>query len=153
MNENRDNKGMPNGKKAVKCTPVDWDSYKIKKEEGQPLTLTLTENPDIAREVGKIKKKGQTLVGFAAETDHVLKNAADKLKKKNLDMIIANDVTLPGAGFNVDTNIATLITAKGKEEQPIQTKRQLAETILANSTGANRFPGELWSSRKEMLTS
>ena len=103
---------------------------KIKKEAGQPLTLTLTENPDIAYEVGKIKQKGQTLVGFAAETDHVLKNAASKLKKKNLDMIVANDVTMPGAGFNVDTNIATLITSRGQEEQPIQTKRQLAETIL-----------------------
>ncbi len=103
---------------------------KIKKTEGQPLTLTLAENPDIAKEVGKIKKKGQTLVGFAAETDHVQKNAVSKLKKKNLDMIVANDVTVPGAGFNVDTNIATLITAQGSEEQPMQTKRQLAEVIL-----------------------
>ena len=103
---------------------------KIKKTEGHPLTLTLAENPDIAKEVGKIKKKGQTLVGFAAETDHVQKNAVSKLKKKNLDMIVANDVTVPGAGFNVDTNIATLITAQGSEEQPMQTKRQLAEVIL-----------------------
>ena len=103
---------------------------KIKKTEGQPLTLTLAENPDIAKEVGKIKKKGQTLVGFAAETDHVQKNAVSKLKKKNLDMIVANDVTVPGAGFNVDTNIATLITEKGSEDQPMQTKRQLAEVIL-----------------------
>ncbi len=103
---------------------------KIKKQAGQALTLTLTENPDIACEVGKIKQKGQTLVGFAAETDQVLKNAVSKLKKKNLDMIVANDVTMPGAGFNVDTNIATLITSRGQEEQPIQTKRQLAETIL-----------------------
>ena len=103
---------------------------KIKKTEGQPLTLTLAENPDIAKEVGKIKKKGQTLVGFAAETDHVQKNAVSKLKKKNLDMIVANDVTVPGAGFNVDTNIATLITQQGSEEQPMQTKRQLAEVIL-----------------------
>lgn len=103
---------------------------KIKKTEGQALTLTLAENPDIAKEVGKIKKKGQTLVGFAAETDHVQKNAVSKLKKKNLDMIVANDVTVPGAGFNVDTNIATLITAQGSEEQPMQTKRQLAEVIL-----------------------
>ena len=103
---------------------------KIKKTEGESLTLTLAENPDIAKEVGKIKKKGQTLVGFAAETDHVQKNAVSKLKKKNLDMIVANDVTVPGAGFNVDTNIATLITAQGSEEQPMQTKRQLAEVIL-----------------------
>ena len=103
---------------------------KIKKAEGEALTLTLTENPDVAKAVGSIKKKGQTLVGFAAETDNVKKNAAEKLKKKNLDMIVANDVTMPGAGFNVDTNIAALITKKGVEELPLQTKRQLADVIL-----------------------
>ena len=103
---------------------------KIKKAEGQPLTVTLTENPDIARAVGEIRKDGQTIVGFAAETDHVLKNAVSKLNKKKLDMIVANDVTQPGAGFNVDTNIATLITADRTEELPLQTKRQLADAIL-----------------------
>ena len=103
---------------------------KIKKEIGRPLTLTLTENPDIAKAVGEIRKKNQTLVGFAAETDHVMKNAAEKLKKKNLDMIVANDVTVPGAGFNTDTNIATLITAEGTEDLPLQTKREMADTIL-----------------------
>ena len=103
---------------------------KIKKAEGESLTLTLKENPDVAKAVGAIKKKGQTLVGFAAETDNVRKNAAEKLKKKNLDMIVANDVTLPGAGFNVDTNIAALITKDGTEEQPLQTKRELAGKIL-----------------------
>ena len=103
---------------------------KIKKEKGRPLTLTLTENPDIAKAVGEIRKKNQTLVGFAAETDHVMKNAAEKLKKKNLDMIVANDVTVPGAGFNTDTNIATLITAEVTEDLPLQTKREMADTIL-----------------------
>jgi phosphopantothenoylcysteine decarboxylase/phosphopantothenate--cysteine ligase len=103
---------------------------KIKKAGGQPLTLSLTENPDIAMAVGKIRREGQTLVGFAAETDHVQKNAVSKLKKKNLDMIVANDVTVPGAGFNVDTNIATLITKEGSDAQPLQTKRQLADVIL-----------------------
>ena len=103
---------------------------KIKKEKGRPLTLTLTENPDIAKAVGEIRKKNQTLVGFAAETDHVMKNASEKLKKKNLDMIVANDVTVPGAGFNTDTNIATLITAEGTEDLPLQTKREMADTIL-----------------------
>jgi len=103
---------------------------KIKKEDGQPLTLTLAENPDVAKAVGEIKRKGQTLVGFAAETDNVQKNAVSKLKKKHLDMIVANDVTAPGAGFNVDTNIATLITADGTEAMPLQSKRQLADAIL-----------------------
>ena len=103
---------------------------KIKKAEGEALTLTLTENPDVAKAVGTKKKKGQTLVGFAAETDNVKKNAVDKLKKKNLDMIVANDVTMPGAGFNVDTNIAALITKDGVEEEPLMTKRELADKIL-----------------------
>ena len=108
----------------------EQSSTKIKKEAGKGLTLTMTENPDVSKAVGEIKKEGQTLVGFAAETDHLLDNAQAKLKKKNLDMIVANDVTKPGAGFNVDTNIATLITKNGMEEQPMQTKRQLADVIL-----------------------
>lgn len=103
---------------------------KLKKEKGQPLVLTLTENPDIARAVGERKQPGQTLVGFAAETDHVREHAAEKLKKKNLDLIVANDVTQPGAGFNTDTNIAALITEDGIEEQPLQSKRRLADAIL-----------------------
>ena len=103
---------------------------KIKKGKGRELVVTLSENPDIARAVGEKKKNGQTLVGFAAETDHVRENAVSKLGKKNLDMIVANDVTAPGAGFNVDTNIATLITGSGEEELPLQSKRQLADVIL-----------------------
>ena len=109
---------------------AEQKTSKIKKADDTGLTLTMVENPDIARAVGEIKKKGQTLVGFAAETDHVLQNAEEKLKKKNLDMIVANDVTAPGAGFNVDTNIATLITRDGQEAQPMMTKRQLADVIL-----------------------
>ena len=105
-------------------------STKIKKEKGKPLTITMIENPDIAQAIGERKKEGQTFVGFAAETDHVKENAAEKLKKKHLDMIVANDVTAPGAGFNVDTNIATLITNEGEEEQPLQSKRALADIIL-----------------------
>ena len=73
---------------------------------------------------------GQILVGFAAETDHVTEHARGKLKKKNLDLIVANDVTRPGAGFGVDTNIASLITAEGIEDRPLQSKRALAEDIL-----------------------
>ena len=110
--------------------PAEQKKKKIKKASGENLILELTENPDIARAIGEKKKPGQTLVGFAAETDNVQKNAKNKLTKKNLEMIVANDVTKPGAGFNVDTNIAALITADGIEEQPLQTKRQLAEKIL-----------------------
>jgi len=110
--------------------PAEQKDRKIKKEKGKNLILELTENPDIARAVGEQKRAGQTLVGFAAETDHVQQNAQKKLAAKNLDMIVANDVTKPGAGFNTDTNIAALITADRIIEEPLQTKRQLAEKIL-----------------------
>lgn len=103
---------------------------KLKKQSGQPLIVELTENPDVAAEVGRRKKPGQTLVGFAAETEKVTEHAMIKLDKKNLDMIVANDVTQPGAGFNVDTNIATLITRNGLLECPLQTKDALAGQIL-----------------------
>ena len=67
---------------------------------------------------------------FAAETDDVIKHAKEKLTAKKLDMIVANDVTRPGAGFNTDTNIASLITQKGTREFPLMSKRQLADVIL-----------------------
>jgi len=103
---------------------------KWKKQGEGRLTVSLVENPDIAQAVGEQKKPGQTLVGFAAETDHLAEHAAEKIRKKNLDMIVANDVTRKGAGFNVDTNIATLFTRYEALERPLQSKRQLAEDIL-----------------------
>ncbi len=109
---------------------AETQSLKMKKKNGEELLLRLVENPDIARAVGEMKKPGQTLVGFAAETDHLLENARKKLGKKRLDLVVANDVTRPGAGFNVDTNIATLVTADSARECPLQSKRALAEQIL-----------------------
>lgn len=103
---------------------------KHKKQAGQPLVLELVENPDVAAAVGQMKRPGQTLVGFAAETQDLHANAQKKLEKKNLDLIVANDVSQPGAGFNVDTNIATLITRQGITEYPMKTKRALADDIL-----------------------
>jgi len=110
--------------------PARKAAQKIKKKDGAALTLELTENPDVARAVGEIKKPGQILVGFAAETNRVTENAREKLAKKNLDMIVANDVTREGAGFNTDTNIAALITREGIQECPLQSKRELADVIL-----------------------
>lgn len=101
-----------------------------KAHDGQPFLVELVENPDIAAAVGAAKRPGQTLVGFAAETENLLQNARRKLTAKNLDLIVANDVSQPGAGFNVDTNIATLITADGATECPLRTKKALAEDIL-----------------------
>lgn len=117
------------------AAPADYrfanpSQQKMKKEAGKPLVFELVENPDIAAAVGQAKQPGQVLVGFAAETENLLENARRKLDKKNLDMIVANDVTRPGAGFNVDTNIATLITHSDVVECPLQSKAAMAETIL-----------------------
>lgn len=103
---------------------------KLKKQDGQPFVLTLVENPDVAKAVGEQKKPGQILVGFAAETEHLLENAQKKLDKKHLDMIVANDVTQTGAGFGVDTNIVTLVTHQGMESLPLLSKAEVADRIL-----------------------
>lgn len=103
---------------------------KIKKQSGEPFTLTLVENPDIAKAVGQRKQQGQILVGFAAETQNVLTNAQSKLAKKNLDLIVANDVTAEGAGFGVDTNIVTFVSKEGSTPLPKMSKREVADRIL-----------------------
>ena len=103
---------------------------KIKKEENSSLILELVKNPDILLEVGK-KKNNKFLVGFAAETEDLVKNAQRKLKEKNCDLIVANDVTLDGAGFDSDTNIVKLIDRKGRiEELPKLSKEEVAEKIF-----------------------
>ena len=117
------------------AAPADYrfavrHDQKLKKQDGMPFMVELVENPDIAAAVGSAKRPGQVLVGFAAETEHLMENAAKKLQKKNLDMIVANDVSKPGAGFNVDTNIATLLTRQGATECPLQSKAALAQEIL-----------------------
>ena len=102
---------------------------KIKKSE-ETLTLILEKNPDILMELGKRKKQNQFLVGFAAETQHLVEYAKSKLEKKNLDLIIANDITAKGAGFNSDTNIVKLLDKTGAvEELPIMTKEELAKVL------------------------
>ena len=102
---------------------------KIKKT-GDTLTINLVRNPDILFELGQ-KKKQQLLIGFAAETEDLMTHAQEKLTKKNLDMIVANDVTLPGAGFNIDTNIVKIIHKNGDiEELPQLSKQQIAEILI-----------------------
>lgn len=111
-------------------TPETVADQKIKKQGNEPLVIRLTQTPDVAAAVGKTKKEGQTLVGFAAETNDVLQNAQKKLAKKNLDLIVANDVTAPGAGFDVDTNIVTFVTQDGLEKLPKMKKAEVADTLL-----------------------
>lgn len=105
----------------------NYSSHKIKSSE---LTLQLEKNPDIAAAVGAVKGD-RKLVIFSAETDDLIANATVKLKKKNADMVIANDVTVEGAGFNVDTNIVTIIDKNGKSyEYGKMLKSELADIIL-----------------------
>ena len=109
--------------------PKTTQTQKIKKVEGD-LTLELTRNPDILFEVGKVKTH-QVLIGFAAETEHVIEHATAKLRKKNLDMIVANDVTVAGAGFGSDTNVVTFITSDGDQTAFDQMeKSEVAKAIL-----------------------
>lgn len=102
---------------------------KIKKTT-DALTLDLVKNPDILAELGSVKGD-RILVGFAAETESLQENAAKKLAEKNLDMVVANDVSQSGAGFNVDTNIARLLYRDGStEDLPLMGKSALADVIL-----------------------
>jgi phosphopantothenoylcysteine decarboxylase/phosphopantothenate--cysteine ligase len=102
---------------------------KIKKKSG-PLTLILERNPDILAEIGK-KKEGRILIGFAMESEDLVENAKAKLLKKNLDLIVANDVKQSGAGFQTDTNIVKILDrAGGIEELPLMDKMEVAGRIL-----------------------
>jgi phosphopantothenoylcysteine decarboxylase/phosphopantothenate--cysteine ligase len=104
---------------------------KIKKKGDDSLVmLELEKNPDIIGELGKIKEQ-RVLIGFAAETENVFDHAAEKLKKKNLDIIIANDVAKPGIGFGSDNNEVTIIEAAGSAKQvPLLSKEEIAHIIL-----------------------
>ena len=109
--------------------PKEYSSRKIKKSD-EDLVIRLDRNKDIAYEIGKVKKD-KILVGFAAETNDLIENATKKVKKKNLDFIVANDLTKEGAGFGVDTNIVKIIDKEGTIiEYPIMTKDEVANVIL-----------------------
>ena len=110
--------------------PVTEAMNKIKKEDCETLTINLELNPDILMGLGK-KKTHQFLVGFAAETNDVLNYGKRKVEKKNLDMLVANDVAMDGAGFNVSTNIASIIYKDLRVEQyPKMSKNDLGKIIV-----------------------
>lgn len=113
-------------------TPVSCEDKKIKRE-ADSLTLNLTPTKDIASAIGKLKTENQKLCGFALETHDALKHAQEKLIRKKLDMIVMNCLQDPGAGFQVDTNKVTIITADKVEALPLQNKNSVAKEIL------NRF--------------
>lgn len=106
---------------------------KLKKtdEANQNLVIELVGTPDILKEIGKKKQENQIMVGFAAETENLLQNARKKLESKNLDFIVANDVTMEGAGFATDTNIVTFINRTGEVVSlPKMQKNRVAAAIL-----------------------
>ncbi|MBQ5600672.1 MAG: bifunctional phosphopantothenoylcysteine decarboxylase/phosphopantothenate--cysteine ligase CoaBC [Phascolarctobacterium sp.] len=107
--------------------PRDVADQKIKKKTDDALTVVMDKNPDIMKELGA-RKAHQILVGFAAETQNLLDNAREKIVKKNLDMIVANDVTAAGAGFNSDTNIVKFLFPNGE----VRSLEQMAKTQVAN---------------------
>jgi phosphopantothenoylcysteine decarboxylase/phosphopantothenate--cysteine ligase len=113
-------------------SPVESAAEKIAKSS-EPLTLTLQRTPDILADLGRASARRGTplvLVGFAAETGDLLTKAREKRARKNVDLMVANDVTAPGAGFDVDTNAVTIIGADGEEALPVQSKARVADAIL-----------------------
>lgn len=108
---------------------VDKKSNKIKKSQNS-MTLELTKTRDILKEIGN-SKNGTFVVGFAAESENISENSEKKLKNKNLDLIVANDIKQKGAGFGVDTNIVSIISKNGEKfDLPLMAKEELGHEIL-----------------------
>jgi phosphopantothenoylcysteine decarboxylase/phosphopantothenate--cysteine ligase len=109
--------------------PTEVASHKIKKKS-DTLVLTLEKTEDILAWIGQEKQPHQWIVGFAAETENMLEYAKDKLERKNLDMVVANDVSAEGAGFDTDTNIVTVLDRTGRQtEVPLSGKGEVASRI------------------------
>lgn len=109
--------------------PAQVSPEKIKKSEGDA-SIALTRTKDILAALGEKKREDQFVCGFAMETEHLLENATAKREKKNVDMIVANSIRQEGAGFGVDTNVATFITKEGLRSLPLMSKEALAMEIL-----------------------
>jgi len=109
--------------------PSNVATEKVKKKDGD-MAIPLERTNDILKHLGENKKDGQFLCGFSMETENMLENSKAKLVKKNLDMIVANNLKVEGAGFQGDTNIVTLITADSVKELPIMTKEEVAFSLL-----------------------
>ena len=110
--------------------PAHVSDEKIKKKDGDELSISVERTDDILAYLGSHKKPGQFLCGFSMETEHMLENSRKKLEKKNLDMIVANNLKVAGAGFGTDTNIVTLITKAGERQLEKMSKEQVADKLL-----------------------
>ncbi len=127
---------FPNVDGAILCAavadykPASFSENKIKRKDGDKISIELIPNPDIAASLGKMKKKGQIIAGFALETNDEEKNAQIKLKKKNLDFIVLNSMNDAGAGFRADTNkITILFPNNSKKVFPLKSKTAVANDI------------------------
>ena len=109
--------------------PVNPADEKIKKKDGNS-SIELERTEDILKYLGEHRKQGQFICGFSMETEHMVENSTAKLDKKNVDMIVANNLKVSGAGFGTDTNIVTLITRAGAKELPIMSKSEVADAIM-----------------------
>ena len=107
------------------------EEEKIKKSSDH-IQLSLHKNKDILYELGQKKKQHQILCGFAMETENLIDNAKEKLEKKNCDMIVANHLKTKGAGFQTDTNVATLLTKNGIKNMELMSKEALAYEIFSS---------------------
>lgn len=110
-------------------TPLEVATEKVKKSDGD-LSIALKRTEDILAYLGSVKKANQYLCGFSMETENMLENSKKKLEKKNLDMIVANNLKVSGAGFGTDTNIVTLIRKDSVAELEIMSKEDVANTLL-----------------------
>ena len=110
--------------------PVNPADEKIKKRDGEEASISLERTTDILKTLGEQEKEGQFLCGFSMETENILENSKAKLEKKNLDMIVANNLKVQGAGFGTDTNVVTLITKDTIKELELMSKDQVADAIL-----------------------
>ncbi len=110
--------------------PAHVSDEKIKKKDGDELSIPVERTDDILAYLGSHKKPGQFLCGFSMETEHMLENSRKKLEKKNLDMIVANNLKVAGAGFGTDTNIVTLITKAEERQLEKMSKEQVADKLL-----------------------
>lgn len=115
-------------------TPVSVADNKIKKQDGD-MSIPLKRTKDVLKGLGENKKEGQFICGFSMETENMLENSKAKLVKKNVDMICANNLKVPGAGYKVDTNIITIIKKDSVRELPIMSKDEAAYEILSEIIG------------------
>ena len=110
-------------------TPAEVSDEKVKKKDDD-MAIRLTRTRDILKALGENRKEGQFLCGFSMETQNMLENSRAKLKKKNIDMIVANNLKEKGAGFGTETNVVTFITEKEEAELPIMSKDEVADQLL-----------------------